>query len=140
MRWIERTTGHHVAALFSGWMCSSSEEGCTMKVFQWVVSGGPVCALMFVVLAGCTTKIEEHRTVEREKESVGPRVGHEAYDGDRRAIGVEVDRRYEATGDGGQQGDRSKESSPKTSAPAEPEKKSVEKTPDVKKPDVKKSL
>ena len=94
---------------------------------------------MFAVLAGCTTKIEEHRTVEREKESVGPRVGHEAHGGDRRAVGVEVDRRYEGAGDGSRQGERSKESRSRTSVSAEPEKKSAEKTSDVKKPDVKKS-
>ena len=101
---------------------------------------------MFVVLAGCSTKIEEHHsgdtidehyTEEREKEYVGPRVGHEAHEGDHRAIKVEVDHRREGSGDRSRQGERSKTSSTETSAPAEPEKKSVEKTPDVKKPDVK---
>ena len=93
---------------------------------------------MFVVLAGCTTKIEQN-TGGHEKESVGPRVGHEAHEGDHRAVGVEVDRRYEGTGDGSRQGERGEASRSKTSEPAEPEKKSAEKKADVKKPDVKKS-
>ena len=103
---------------------------------------------MFVVLAGCSTKTEEHHsgdtieqhdTIEREKEYVGPHVGHEAHEGDHRAIRVDVDHRYEGNGDRSRQGERSKTSSSTTSVPAEPEKKSVEKTPDVKTPDVKKS-
>ena len=94
---------------------------------------------MFVVLAGCTTKIEEHRTVEREKEAVGPRVGHDPQERDQPAVGVEVDRRYEGIGDGGRQGDRGEASRSTTSEHFEPDKKSAVKKADVKKSDVKKS-
>lgn len=100
---------------------------------KWIPS-----IVMVAVLAGCTTKIEQN-TAGHEKEAVDPRVGHEAHEGDHRTFGVEVDRRYERTGDGGRRGERGEASRSKTSEPAEPEKKSVEKTPDVKKPDVEKS-